>query len=329
MAEQPLISVIIPVYNVENYLDECVKSVLNQTYRNTEIILVDDGSPDRCPEMCDAYQKMDSRVQVIHQKNGGCFSARNAALDQITGDYIAFLDSDDFWDRDHLETLYRSLRENDTDMVICNYRNIDEDGNVIKPLAFNIRGAKAIYTGAEAVREAFYTSRFGVAPHAKLYKKDLWRDIRFAATRHFDDLPTTYQAYHKAKQVALLQEAKMSYRIRRASDVHRPFHAGKISLLDSMDKILDYCRKNCPDALSAAESKVFASACHIYFQIPDNQLDEYAETVKRCQNIIQRYRRTVLLDGQNIRKRRVGAALSYIGLPLERKIFRLMKLNQN
>ena len=95
MRENILVSVIVPIYNVERYLDECIKSIISQSFINLEIILVDDGSPDRCPEMCDGYAKQDQRIKVIHKKNGGLGFARNSGLDVATGDYVMFVDSDD------------------------------------------------------------------------------------------------------------------------------------------------------------------------------------------------------------------------------------------
>ena len=114
---KPLISVIIPVYKVEEYLDECVQSVLNQTYRNLEVILVDDGSPDRCPQMCDEYAKADNRVKVVHKQNGGLSDARNAGLEIATGDYIGFVDSDDFIERNMYEVLLDKLQRAGTEVI--------------------------------------------------------------------------------------------------------------------------------------------------------------------------------------------------------------------
>lgn len=115
----PLISVIIPIYNVEDYLDECVQSVIHQTYKNLEIILVDDGSPDKCPQMCDNYAKLDNRIKVIHKKNGGLSDARNAGLEHVTGDFVCFIDSDDFIDVTMCEKMLEYQQESDSDIVSC------------------------------------------------------------------------------------------------------------------------------------------------------------------------------------------------------------------
>ena len=125
---EDLISVIIPVYKVEKYLDECLASVTGQTYRNLEIILVDDGSPDRCGEICDQWANKDNRIRVIHKQNGGLADARNAGIDVATGDYISFVDSDDYVDEDFLEGLYSALKKFNTKLAICNMTTFDENG---------------------------------------------------------------------------------------------------------------------------------------------------------------------------------------------------------
>ena len=137
-----MISVIVPVYHVEKYLDTCVQSILNQTYKDLEIILVDDGSADACSKMCDEYEKLDSRVKVIHKENGGLSDARNAGLDVATGDYIAFVDSDDYIHPDMYANMYAFLERNpDFNLVMCRYKKVEEDEKEIylKQTAQDIR----------------------------------------------------------------------------------------------------------------------------------------------------------------------------------------------
>ena len=121
---EELISVIIPVYKVEKYLKRCVESVQKQTFKNLEIILIDDGSPDSCGEMCDEMSKMDSRIKVVHKNNGGLSDARNAGIEIASGKYVVFVDSDDWLDLDMIDLLYRILKQYDADFAECSYRNI-------------------------------------------------------------------------------------------------------------------------------------------------------------------------------------------------------------
>ena len=127
---QPLISVIVPCYNVEEYLPKCVESVLNQTYRNLEILLVDDGSPDRCGEICDGYATVDSRVKVIHKENGGLSDARNVALDVMKGEYVTFVDSDDYVAEDYVEYLYKLIEENGVKLSVSCYQEFKDGASV-------------------------------------------------------------------------------------------------------------------------------------------------------------------------------------------------------
>lgn len=122
-----LVSIIVPVYKVEQYLSRCVDSILQQSYSNLEIILVDDGSPDSCGMICDEYQKKDSRVQVIHKSNGGLSDARNYGIEAAQGKYLAFVDSDDWLDFDMIDILYRVLTSQDADIAECSYRNLYAD----------------------------------------------------------------------------------------------------------------------------------------------------------------------------------------------------------
>ena len=129
---QPLISVIVPIYKVEEYLDRCVESLINQTYKNLEIILVDDGSPDNCPQMCEAWAQKDSRIKVVHKENGGLSDARNAGFEVATGDIISFIDSDDWIEPEMFETMLSQMEKDDSDIVSCGVNWVEENGSVIR-----------------------------------------------------------------------------------------------------------------------------------------------------------------------------------------------------
>lgn len=164
----PLISVIVPVYKVEKYLDRCVESIVNQTYKNLEIILVDDGSPDNCPAMCDAWAEKDSRIRVIHKENGGVSSARNMGLDIATGDYIGFVDSDDYVSHQMLNAMLQNAIENCSD-VVANL--IDKKDNHAS--------SNEVITKNEAVAELIKGEWFRPCVWAKLYKSSVIGTMRF------------------------------------------------------------------------------------------------------------------------------------------------------
>lgn len=165
------ISIIIPVYKVENYLDKCVKSIINQTYKNLEIILVDDGSPDRCPAICDKWAEKDSRIKVIHKQNGGVSSARNCGIDVSTGDYICFVDSDDYLS----ETYVEDMVIGDYDIVVSGLRMINIATSKIKEYKIN---QKEYNNPSDFYTEVFSANCFN-SPCNKLYKKDIVAETRF------------------------------------------------------------------------------------------------------------------------------------------------------
>jgi len=214
-----LISVIVPVYNVERYLPQCLDSVMNQTYRNVEIILVDDGSTDRSGGICDEYQRKDRRIAVIHKENGGLSDARNAGLNAARGRYFFFLDSDDFIAPHCIETLYRLMKETNSDISIGNFQQT-HDGE--SPKAFERPGRMYAFTKMEALEQltgTFYL-QFTVA-WGKLIKREMMSGIRFPVGRLHEDEFTSYKVLYNAKKVVFTEERLLFYRIRPDSITNR------------------------------------------------------------------------------------------------------------
>lgn len=186
MRNQPLISIIVPVYRVEKYLKKCVDSLINQTYKNLEIILVDDGSPDNCPIVCDTYAKIDSRIVVIHKENGGLSDARNAGLDIASGEYIGFVDSDDYISPDMYEALLRGLTEDNSDIACCNYLQVNEEGTAYKDQELPIKDECLDSRGAYELLIK-YGGYYAVAWN-KLYRRQIWETIRYPKGRKYEDM---------------------------------------------------------------------------------------------------------------------------------------------
>ena len=204
-----LISIIIPVYKVEDYLSDCVESVLAQTYRNFELILVDDGSPDNCPQMCDDFATRDSRIRVIHKENGGLSSARNAGIDIARGEYLAFLDSDDLWSPLFLERLYRAIQETGGDFAVCLFQRFC--GEAPKELPESI--ATEVLTQRQAFA-CFFSERnvdMVVAPN-KLYHRHLFDAVRYPVGQIHEDEAVIHEIIGAAKTVAWVEEAHYHYR---------------------------------------------------------------------------------------------------------------------
>ncbi len=179
------ISIIIPVYRVEEYLDSCINSVLNQTYKNLEIILVDDGSPDLCPDICDKYKEIDNRVVVIHKINGGLSDARNAGLDVATGDYYAFLDGDDTLEPDAMQVLIRTAIENSSKITLMKFRYVKMGEYVPVPQQLNVAGK---WISNDEFLKGICTYKSSCSFCDKLFASDLFKNYRFKVGITNEDL---------------------------------------------------------------------------------------------------------------------------------------------
>ncbi len=195
---KPLISIIVPVYNTKKYLKTCVDSILNQTYENIELILVNDGSTDDSGEYCDELAKNDARIKVLHKENGGQATARNLALSIASGDYIGFIDSDDYILPQMYQTLYDSLIKNDADISVCARYDVYEDGR--KEKAFDI-DTEVVMTSEEALKRLLIYDKIDSAPWDKLYKKELFNGITFPAGYICEDIGVIYRLLHKANTI--------------------------------------------------------------------------------------------------------------------------------
>lgn len=218
-----LVSIIVPVYNVEQYLMRCVDSIRRQTYQNLEIILVDDGSPDRCPEMCDEIAAMDPRVKVVHKVNGGLGFARNSGLDVATGEYVTFIDSDDWISEDHIENLYRAAKDTGSDAAIGTHTAVTSAGEVRRRI---IQIEPKVYEGA-AVRDEIVLPMIGTDPASqkdmvlsasscmKLYRLDVIEKekIRFRSEREAvaEDMYFNVDFFCKAKRAVVIDVAGYYY----------------------------------------------------------------------------------------------------------------------
>lgn len=214
-----IVSVIIPVYNVERFLKECVDTVLEQTYQNLEIILIDDGSTDDSPGICDTYALKDNRIKVIHQQNQGAAVARNTGLENATGEYIVFVDSDDFINEKMIEKLYIALKQTDSDLSICNFKYTSENGKEIALKETDIKN-EVLYT-EEIIDKLFQNNNCGyIVIWNKMYKKDLWKQIRYPVGVIYEDEAVIHHIFSKCKKVATISDELYYYRQVGGSIMH-------------------------------------------------------------------------------------------------------------
>lgn len=213
---KPLVSVIVPVYNVEKYLHKCIDSILSQTYRELEIILVDDGSTDSSPQICDEYASGDSRVKVLHQPNKGVAETRNVALSLVTGEYVCFVDSDDYIDERMCELLVDKFSQTKADIIVFDYFIVDNKGNV---LASTLNLAERQLSTEDALCELM---RENITDHLcfKMYKAKVLESVVFPAGREWEDMAVNYKAFLNAESVCCISEKFYYYYMRTDSIIH-------------------------------------------------------------------------------------------------------------
>lgn len=215
MKNEPKISIIVPIYNVEVYLRKCLDSIVNQTYKNLEIILVDDGSPDNCGVICDEYAANDERIKVIHKQNGGVSSARNAGLEIATGEYIGWVDSDDWIELDMFEYLVKNAQTYKADITVCSRIEQYETKSIF-------RGWQQveIYNTEQALELLLQDDLLQNYLWDKLWRRELFKNICFPEGRSFEDIATVYKMFIKAKVIVCLPDAKYNYWQRENSIVN-------------------------------------------------------------------------------------------------------------
>ncbi len=208
-----MISVVVPVYKAEKYLRQCVDSILAQTFRDFELILVDDGSPDNCGKICDDYAARDSRIKVVRQGNGGPSAARNAGLDLARGEYVAFVDSDDYIHEEMFETLLSALVRSAAGIVICNYERVSDDGTVIDEVVFPPDLKDGIVSNKTAFNgfSGDYCFFWGVLWN-KLYRRALLADVRFPVGKTYEELHVIPTLFHRSGDVAVVSKKLYYYR---------------------------------------------------------------------------------------------------------------------
>lgn len=240
-AENSLVSIIVPIYKVEKELDRCVQSILKQTYKNIELILVDDGSPDQCPEMCDKYAKRDKRIVTIHKKNGGLSDARNAGLDIAQGEYVAFIDSDDWVSENFIEDLIHNLKDTEADISICGYIIIDD---MEKMRSYTVKKEREVLEHEDSIRELFSQKKFNCMVCTKLYKKELFDKIRFPKGKLFEDIAISLPLFERCERCVITNKKMYYYFQRQEGIVNSKFTKQKLDMLEFSHRMVDYSHKH-------------------------------------------------------------------------------------
>ncbi|MDD3429795.1 MAG: glycosyltransferase [Oscillospiraceae bacterium] len=320
---QPVVSVIVPVYNVKDYLPRCVASILGQTYSDLEIILVDDGSTDGSGRLCDHYAEQDSRIQVIHKENGGLSDARNAGLDIATGEYITLIDSDDYVAPYYTEVLLSLALSNKAQIAVGTWQEIYTE----ETQALQVEEQKVqVVSNLQALETMLYQKVFDTSAWVKLYKRSLFEKVRYPKGMLFEDLFTTYKLLWQCDTVAYTSQKLYGYYQRSNSIMNVAFTPRRMHQVEAAEQILSFVKENCPSLVPAAQARYVSSLCQTYLLIPaDKYKDEQTELWTKLKN----NRKSVLFDKNARIKNRVAVAASYLGQNALRAIWGLKAKGEN
>ncbi|WP_338587251.1 glycosyltransferase [Clostridium baratii] len=311
-----LISIIVPVYNVEKYLDKCIISIINQTYKNLEIILVDDGSKDKSGKKCDEWAAKDHRIRVIHKKNGGLSDARNIGIDNCKGKYISFIDSDDFIATEYIEILYKNIKEMKCDISICNpyYYYEDKINKIVE--RYKIKEDKIVDNSLNMTIDLMYQKHFDTSAWGKLYETRLFKQnkIYYPKGKLYEDIVTTYKVFMKSKKIIFINKNLYYYRQRSNSIMSSKFNPREMDYVTNSEIMMNDLSKINLEIKKAAISRFLSTNFAIYRKIPNDQ--EFYKEVKFIKGNIKKYRRIVLFDKNSRLKNKFAILISYINLKI-------------
>lgn len=290
------ISVICPVYNVKPYLEQCINSILLQSFRNFELLLIDDGSTDESGIICDTFENKDKRIRVIHQENQGVSAARNVGLDHAKGTYIAFIDSDDIVNPRYLEQLYYSLINNNVDISICDYFHFtsEDDINTRDVNGESIR----IYSGREACKKMYISDNDAlsmVTLWGKLIPKNMFDNTRFPVGRIHEDQFVLYKILYKCKKCIEIKEQLYGYRYNPTGIINSTFSNSRYDDILAMDQAIDFYKKKNDKELVQAASRlresliakysIMARKAKKYKNVPEQYKMSLNNAIKKIQEI--------------------------------------------
>jgi glycosyltransferase involved in cell wall biosynthesis len=267
----PKISIIVPVFNVENYIHDCIDSILIQTFTDFELILVNDGSMDRSGDICDEYSKKDKRIKVIHKENGGQSSARNRGIDLAKGDYIGFVDSDDWIDIIMYKILYEKAIEINADISACNIIEYQKDSS--KRL-FCHDTIDQFYDRNAAMNEIYLNERLTFSPCNKIYKRKLFKGLRFKEGYILEDMDFSYKIIHQSHKIYYTGQALYNYRYNDKSTLRKNFSKKRLDEYHVRKDMYTFYLENYPNLVNEVYAEWFLKGLELYINVEKYYRDE-------------------------------------------------------
>lgn len=313
-----LITIIVPIYNVEQYLPSCIESILQQTYVNLQILLVDDGSTDSCPDICDEYAQKDHRVEVIHKPNGGLSDARNVGIERAKGKYITFIDSDDVIAADMVNYLYMLAENNDADISVCQNTKVKEDGVLTikeKPLFqdYTIEG------NSECVHNFMTSWHIDTVAWGKLYQKHLFKIVRYPIGLYHEDIFTTYKLIALCNKIAIGGSEKYGYRLRNNSITQLSFSPKHLDAIHGKEKVAEFIYKYYPQETYYAQANIIYSVIQCIYRIGcSNYYDKKYNHF--LQHRLRNYEMIFLRYGRSRISTKILSIFAYLNVPLTIRI---------
>lgn len=316
---KPEISVIVPVYNVEAFLERCIQSILGQTYENLEIILVDDGSTDSSGTICDRYSGTDDRIRCIHQANGGLSDARNAALNVFHGEYLAFIDSDDFVSEDYIEYLYHLIQKNNADISFTGMQSFSDTSKIHED---HTPGYLLLPVQA-AIEKMLLNDGCSHTACGKLYRRQLWNSQRFPKGLLYEDYATIYHVFTNARHTVFGNASKYYYFQREDSIMKSRFSEKNLVLLDISDEVTKFIIRKYPEISNEALRLNLVTYCKVLKNILDVDFQGYREAQVRIVNHIKQNGSALLKSPKISVTDKVKISSLYLGRRLFYAVYRI------
>ena len=315
----PQVSIIIPVYNVEKYLEECLNSVVHQTYKNIEVILIDDGSTDNSGKICDNYSLKYNNIKIFHKNNSGIADTRNFGIAKATSDYIFFLDSDDFISEDCIELLIKALLKNDCDIAICDeFQFIDGQSRKSNLLNSSVKKSKYfIFSNVEATAKSMLLRDLNTSPCRFVAKKGIMAKIPFPVGRVYEDVATMPKIYFEAEKIFYSKEQKYYYRHRPDSITHTNKVKTKTLVYDELlaaEELFYYFKEKCPSILFSATDLLVNISIDVIRRAKDAKIEEDCEElIAKSWSYIKYYRKQIILNDKCNKNTRIKCIISFLG----------------